>query len=155
MLYKLYTMSEISMHYVDVGEFYSIYGVTSLIIVLLLLWYFIRSQMDGHNLSSCNADTREGLGGIPIEDPDLLKMMPEFGESYEFTPLAISPEGQPKPYMFWSGSYGDVPLNIYDIKDSVYKPEWDHNQQIYIPNMRTTFRKTADTSYALSYLHDF
>jgi len=120
-------------HYVDEGELYSIYGVTTLIVVLMLIWYFIRTNIE------CKI---EGLGGIPIEDPDLLAFMPEFHPEYEFTRVQISDPKKPLPYKFTEGLYGDVPLAVYDVADIAYKPEWNHNGSIYVPNMRTIFRQT-------------
>ena len=127
-------------HYVDTGSFYSVYGISTLVILILLMWYFVRTNLETNNMK-CSG-RREGLGGIPIEDPDIMKLMPEFNGSYEFKPIPITPEGEPKSYKHWGGLYGDVPLYIYDIKDVAYKPEWDHNSAIYVPNMRTTFRQT-------------
>lgn len=125
-----------TIRYVDSGSFYSVYGISSMIVVILLMWYFIRSNLE------CGCTGKEGLGGIPIEDPDIMKLMPEFNGTFEYEPIQITPDGEPKPYTHFSGTYGDVPLNIYDIKDIAYKPEWDHNKAIYIPNMRTIFRQT-------------
>ncbi len=140
-------------HYVDAGHFYSVYGISTMIVVILLMWYFIRTNLE----SKCNVNHthpnhthpnhahpnhahpnhREGLGGIPIEDPDIMNLMP----LPEYAPIQIS-EGEHKPYKHWGGLYGDVPLYIYDVKDVAYKPEWDHNTGIYVPNMRTIYRQT-------------
>lgn len=143
-------------HYVDSGNFYSVYGISTLIIILLLLWYFIRSNISQDYYSEkCNLSkhrkkwsnhikTIEGLEGFPIEDPDILAYMPEFkaNSPYDYKPIPILPDDTVKPYHFISGKYGDVPLNIYDVKDLAYKPEWDHRTAMYIPNMRTVFRQT-------------
>jgi len=138
-----------TIHYIDAGSFYSVYGISTLIIVLLLLWYFIRSHLSVDYYSeNCDnrevQEAREGLESFPIEDPDILAFMPEFmpDSPYEYQPIPILPEGEPKPYKFITGMYGGVPLNIYDVKDIAYKPEWDHRQAMYIPNMRTIFRQT-------------
>ncbi len=155
-----------TIHYVDLGNFYSVYGISTLIIVLLLIWYFIRSNLSAdYNSNYCepkalwerkNAEDKqkiklpggvkgvEGLEGFPIEDPDILAFMPEFSENspYDYQPISITQDGQEKPYKFISGMYGDVPLNIYDTKDLAYKPEWDHRTAMYVPNMRTVFRQT-------------
>lgn len=134
-------------HYVDAGEIYSVYGIASMIVIILLIWYFVRSNLV-HEQRECHL---EGLnGGIYIEDPAILSMMPEFNGSMEFEPIKISPDDKPKPYKMWSGEYGGVPLSVYDVGDVVYKPEWDHNQTMFIPNMRTVFRQTY-TPYQASH----
>jgi hypothetical protein len=148
-----------TIHYIDSGNFYSVYGISTLIIVMLLLWYFIRSNISqDYYLEECHIhqspkkrlegleglEKLEGLEGFPIEDPAILAFMPEFKDNspYDYQPIPILDENTPKPYKFITGKYGDVPLNIYDVKDIAYKPEWDHRTAIYIPNMRTIFRQT-------------
>lgn len=135
-----------TIHYIDEGSFYSVYGISTLIVVLLLLWYFIRTHLsEDYYSEKCNIkSTTEGLESFPIEDPDILAFMPEFmpNSPYNYRPIPILPKGEPKPYKFITGMYGGVPLNIYDVKDVAYKPEWDHRQAMYIPNMRTIFRQT-------------
>ncbi len=125
--------SPTTIHYVDAGHFYSIYGISTMIVIILLMWYFIRTNLE----AKCKNHAREGLGGIPIADPDLMNLMP----LPDYEPIQIS-EGETKPYKHRGGLYGDVPLYIYDVKDVAYKPEWDHNTGIYIPNMRTIYRQT-------------
>ena len=135
-------------HYIDSSEYYNVYGTSTLIIILLLLWYFIRTNLEeGEEDKDCDRyrshnHQREGLGGIPIEDSDILALMPEFQPDFDPIPMHLTAPDEPKPYKFWSGTYGDVPLNLYDVKDVAYKPEWDHRTAMYIPNMRTVFRNT-------------
>jgi len=135
-----------TIHYIDSSEYYNVYGVSTLIIVLLLLWYFIRTNLE-ENDPDCDSYEhkhrhRDGFGGIPIEDPAILATMPEFQPDFDAIPVQISDPNSPPPYNFWSGTYGDVPLNLYDVKDVAYKPEWDHRKAMYVPNMRTIFRNT-------------
>lgn len=111
---------------------------------IILIWY-IEYQ---HN--SCKYN--ENFGGIPIEKSEILHMMPEWQPNMEYKPISILPDGVKKPYKFISGLYGDVPLNIYDTQDLIYKPEWDHSKAIYIPNMRTTFKQVY-TPIEASYWH--
>jgi hypothetical protein len=137
--------SPTTIHYIDSSEYYNVYGTSTLIIVLLLLWYFIRTNLEEPDVD-CDKPhhrkAREGLNGINIEDPDILALMPEFQQDFDAIPLQLTAPDEPKPYKFWSGTYGDVPLNLYDVKDIAYKPEWDHRTAMYIPNMRTIFRNT-------------
>jgi hypothetical protein len=126
-----------TIHYVDAGSFYSVYGISTMIVLLLLMWYFIRTNLEhSHGRRSMHNCYVEGLGGIPIENPDIMKMMP----LPDYEPIQLS-EGEVKPYKHWGGMYGDVPLYIYDVKDLMYKPEWDHTKAIYVPNMRTVFKQ--------------
>ena len=149
-------MTEVNnvIHYVDAGNFYSIYGIATLVIVLLLLWYFIRSHISQDYYSeTCTLDKAKQVAepkestsreGITMEDPNILAYMPEFQKDspYDYNPIQITPEDEPKPYKFTTGSYGGVQFNIYDTNDVIYKPEWDHNKAAYIPNMRTVFKQT-------------
>ncbi len=130
-----------TIHYIDSSEYYNVYGISTLIVVLLLLWYFIRTNLEEPDVS-CELYRREGLNGINIEDPAILAYMPEFQPDFDAIPIELTPPDEPKPYKFWSGTYGDVPLSLYDVKDVMYKPEWDHRTSMYIPNMRTVFRNT-------------
>jgi hypothetical protein len=116
--------------------------VITLIFLILLIWYFVRTNLEMPCRKCIVEKSREGLNGINIEDPDILAFMPEFKPEYDAVPIELTPPGEPKPYTFWSGTYGDVPLNLYDVKDIAYKPEWDHRAAIYVPNMRTVFRNT-------------
>ena len=131
-----------TIHYIDSSEYYNVYGVSTLIVILLLLWYFIRTNLEENDVNCDRRYSREGLVGITIEDPEILAMMPEFQPDFDTVPLQLTPPNEPKPYKFWSGTYGDVPLNIYDVKDVAYKPEWDHRTAMYIPNMRTSYKNT-------------
>lgn len=45
-------------HYVDQGEFYSVYGISTLICVIMLLWFFVRTNMEN---SRCE---RDGFVGV-------------------------------------------------------------------------------------------
>lgn len=259
-------MSEESSCRIDLGDFYSIYGVVTLIAVILLLWYFVRSNLEvggcdrshgcphnlhGHNhgcphnlhghCSCCRLhpehvdvtavskptqnvtdagdvkDTKDGFRGrhgwrrggwgggwggrgwgwggprviyasptyfnepytdpvyveegsyicelsatgkkcrlkvdvvpdekktkregmFPIEDPAVLAFTPEFDGTNEYAPIPITAEGATPNYKLATGKYGDVPLSIYDLKDSMYKPEWNHDKGIFVPNTKTHFR---------------
>jgi hypothetical protein len=128
-----------TIHYIDSSEYYNVYGVSTLIIILLLLWYFIRTNLE-ENDGTCVH--RHRIEGLTTEDPAILAFMPEFQPDYGTIPIQLTPLNEPKPYKFWTGTYGDVPLSLYDVKDVAYKPEWDHKTTIYIPNMRTIFRNT-------------
>jgi len=145
------TMQEIKMpdtiqvqpiHYIDAGDFYSIYGITTLIIIILLLWYFVRSHM---YVNKC-----KNSEGLQMETDDVWQMMPE--SKLEFKPVQLSDPNNP-PYKLITGDYGGVGLNFYDIADGIYNPEWNHNNQMYLPNERTNFRDTytADLCSALDH----
>lgn len=41
-----------TIHYIDFGNYYMVYGISTLIIVLLLLWYFVRSNLET-NITRC------------------------------------------------------------------------------------------------------
>jgi hypothetical protein len=51
-------------HYVDVGEFYSIYGITTMIVVIMLVWYFVRSNMELSHGSVCDVEEPQDAEGF-------------------------------------------------------------------------------------------
>jgi hypothetical protein len=124
-------------HNIDVGSYYSIYGVTSLIVILMLLWFFIRT-----NISNKNSKCRENM--FPLERSDLLESIPEFREK-EITPIDLTDE----KYKIKSGDYGNVKVNFYDVADTIYDREWDTNTGIYLPNLRTSFKKVNSPYQAM------
>jgi hypothetical protein len=198
-----------TIHYIDFGNYYMVYGIVTLIIVLLLLWFFVRSNMEqitnrckicykkissnteccesclnkikyySNRCSTCNAkkqfcncsdeasasrkptqtsrkhnilsdlehrlkmedetyiEHREGM--YNIENTELLYNLPEF-KTPDVAPVDIT--NIDNSYNMRRGSYGGVEVNIYDIADSVYGPEWDTYKAIYTPNTRTSFRNT-------------
>jgi hypothetical protein len=165
---------ESTVRVLDLGNFYSIYGIVTILVLILLIWYFVRSNMEKpKSCKSCacpsvrattnapmpkRASIRvsptqvksdvsatkntqkegfEGTAGFPIEDPEILAYMPEFDGSMEIEKIQLSDPNKPAPYNLYMGLYGDVPLGIYDVKDSIYKAEFDHSTGIYLPNSRT------------------
>jgi hypothetical protein len=124
-------------HNIDVGSYYSIYGVTSLIVILMLLWFFIRT-----NISNKNSKCRENM--FPLERSDLLESIPEFREK-EIAPIDLTDE----KYKIKSGDYGNVKVNFYDVADTIYDREWDTNTGIYLPNLRTSFKKVNSPYQAM------
>lgn len=201
-----------NINYVDLGDYYSIYGVVSIIVVLLLLWFFVRTNLESNRCGYCkkitstkycgvcqyrepynfarckicntpkpycncddsnynkisnsftdrakyvlsdmeavtnaeisrypNADnsqnSREGM--FPFEESQVLKDLPEFGPEYD---LPV-PEIPVKPtHKLHTGMYGGVPVRIYDVSDAIHGSEWNHNEAIYIPNMRTAYKNVV------------
>ena len=204
-----------NINYIDIGEYYSIYGVTSIIVVLLLLWFFVRTNLDSNQCGYCkkntntgtkycgmcqyrepynfarckicnapkpfcncddsnynkisnsftdrakyvlsdmeavtnaeitrytNIDTNNGYrqnsreGMFPFEESQILKDLPEFGPAYDL-PVPEIPAKQ--THKLHTGMYGGVPVRIYDVSDTIHGSEWNHNEAIYIPNMRTAYK---------------
>jgi hypothetical protein len=119
-------------HYIKPDEIYGIYGTITLIFLVLLIWYFVRSNM---------YNNVEGM--FPIENPKILEMMPEWNGA--MTPVPHVPSGR-KLSNHYCGNYGGVPACIYDVSNGIYKPEWDHNTTMFLPNTRTLFRQALDES---------
>lgn len=130
---NIVAMSDTIIKYLDANEFYNISYAITLVFLLFLVWFFIRV-----NLTKNDVCTREMM---TREDPAVLAHMPEFDGSYDVKPLQISDPALPRPYKLWGGVYGDVPIYIYDTKDVLYKPEFDHANAIYLPNWRTAWRR--------------
>lgn len=210
-----------TINYIDFGNYYMVYGIVTLIIVLLLLWFFVRSNMEqytnrckkcykkisssveycktcvnkikcySNRCSICHAKkqfcgcsdevsvsrkttqtsrrhnilsdlenhlkaenetyienrecmyNREGTynreGMYNVENTELLYNLPEF-KTPDVAPVDIT--NIDNSYNMRRGMYGGVEVNIYDIADAVYGPEWDTYKAIYTPNTRTYFRNT-------------
>lgn len=147
-------------HYLDLGEYFSIYGIVTLIVLLLLLWYFVRTNLednrkcrrchrrrcrcnlDGFKKSYVDVDVsmpgREGM--FNFEDSAVLATLPEFNQP-EPEPIKMTPDGEEPEYRLQKGMYGDVPMHVWDIADRKYGPEWyNGNTTMYQPNWRTSFR---------------
>ena len=220
------TMNQpVMVHVINAGRIYSTYGVITLICLIMLLWFFVRTNLEscegfkdfsckkckkkclgkcncpclycvtengkrkillqrsgmcgcggtsgmcglcgksgmcgGGGTSGmcgtcdkcnrpCSARSRCGCPGcrfanvegmFPFETPEVRSYFPELIEP-EPNPIQITPKDQPKPYKLTKGTYGDVPIEFYDLADEYYRPEWyDLSNTMYVPNMRTTFRK--------------
>lgn len=134
------------------------YGALSIVIVLLLIWYFIRTNLEADDVcTNCGKKCRghcrikhgcmckpcnsliEGM--FPLEDPAVLAHLPEMKEPTP-APIRMTPEGEEPSYTLQTGIYGDVPLSFFEEKDIPYGPEWPSKDvYMYVPNMRTTFQK--------------
>lgn len=131
-------MQSAVIHYVDAGDFYTIYGITTMIVVLALLWYFVRSNLtiksrcvEGLNNPDGdeNGDFQElGLPGVVTNYPPRLK---------------LTPDGEDPKYNIQSGTYGDVPVVFYSEPDYLYAGEWRVPNRLYVKNTRTTFMEQA------------
>jgi hypothetical protein len=114
-------------HYVKPDEIYGIYGSITLIFMVLLIWYFVRSNMF----------IEEGM--ITLENSSVLEMMPEWGGGYAVVPkksTIMDTKGN------FCGSYGGVQTCIYDVANGKHNPEWDHATTIHLPNSRTLYKQS-------------
>lgn len=137
-----------TIHYLDVGEFYSIYTAITLIFVVLLLWYFIRTNITG----SCSC----GKEGLDNPDGDLDGDFKVLGLSGVTTPqpaTRLTPEGEQPAYRLDSGLYGDVPVVFFKDSDLLYSREWGMGNNIYVPNTRTMF-ENVNTPLEKTYWND-
>lgn len=149
-------MSDGIIHYVDAGEFFSVYGIATLIVLLLLLWYFVRTTIEepvcdvcrrchrkcmgncpGKNRCRCNYCAKAIEGMVTIEDQAILDYFPEF---HWPEPTATEIVGEPKPYKLTHGTYGDVPVKLFDVTDRFYESEWIDPGAIILPNQRTSWQ---------------
>jgi hypothetical protein len=126
-------------HIINLGEFYSIYGVVTLIIVLMLLWYFVKTNIFYNNydeLDNMSDEELDGLEGLDNPDGDADGLFDELEFSGEITrssPLRLSDK---KPYHVQYGTYGDVPVVLFGDDDLLYSREWGMDNAIYVPNTR-------------------
>ena len=129
-------------HYVKPDEIYGVYGTITLIFLVLLIWYFVRSNM-----------FEEGM--ITLENHSVLAMMPEWRNKADATGgndgaiINVSLDDNSPIYNTknnYCGSYGGVPVCVYDVANGKHNPEWDHDRAIYLPNSRTLFRQALEES---------
>ena len=108
-------------HYLDAGSYYSVYGITTMIVLIALLWYFVRSNLttphrcvEGLNNPDGNADGDFDILGLPgvIAPPPV--------------PIKLTPDGEEPKYKLESGTYGDVPIIFFKDQDLLYANEWGH-----------------------------
>jgi hypothetical protein len=136
-------------HYIDAGEYYTIYGVTTMIVVIALLWYFVRSNLtmkhrcvEGLNNPDGdeNGDFDElGLSGVVNKYPPRLK---------------LTKDGEEPKYNIQSGTYGDVPVVFYSDQDNLYAGEWRVPNRVYVKNTRTTFMEQVPSDKTFYDNHD-
>jgi hypothetical protein len=135
--------SVLNIKYVDYSEYYMVYGIVSLVCVMLLLWYFVRTNMFGTS-SVCSGSNHphhlsyrlEGLHVAPTASlPDSIgianKSVNEFTDTgYKFGPL-------PK------GEIGDVTVYFNETSDNAYADQWrEVDGGLYVHNSKTFFKDT-------------
>jgi hypothetical protein len=131
----------LNIKYVDYSEYYMVYGVVSLICVMLLLWYFVRTNAFNTS-SACGSSNHphhlsyrlEGLQVAPTATlPDSIgiasKPVNSFTDtSYKFGPL-------PK------GEIGGVTVYFNETKDNMFADQWRGvDGGLYVHNSKTFFK---------------
>lgn len=136
-------------HYIDAGDFYSVYGISTLIVVLALLWYFVRSNLD---------TPHRCVEGLNNPDGDLNGDFDEVGLSgvvTKFPPrLKLTEPGENPKYNVQVGTYGDVPVVFYSDQDMLYAGEWRVPNRVYVKNTRTTFMEQVPSEKTFYDDHD-
>lgn len=102
----------IQLEYVDYANYYMVYGIASLIVILLLLWHVSRQDPD--------LDYTYAIEGM--------KQMPDTDSKYKYGPL-------PK------GTYGDVTVYFNETPDNQFADQWQtEHGGIYLHNSKTYWR---------------
>lgn len=129
-----------------------------LIVVLLLLWYFVKSNLgccdaERNNAESGNSERgrvesgnaesghSEGLNNPDgnedgdFEELGLPGVVTKFPPAVKFDPSV--------KYNLQYGTYGDVPVVFYDEDSLKYSEEWwlSKPNRIFVPNTRTLYRR--------------
>jgi len=129
----------LAVRYVDYSEYYMVYGVVSLICVMLLLWYFVRSQMypttcgPRHHHRSYRLEGMEAANEASLPDSAQLTSKPvnSFTDNtYKFGPL-------PK------GEIGDVTVYLNETRDNMFADQWRAvDGGLYVHNSKTYWKDT-------------
>ena len=134
-------------HYVKPDEIYGVYGSITLIFLVLLIWYFVRSNLfvedEKYNKLGGNDRRRKIEGMFPLESSSVLSHLSEWNGFVENVPRETVAKHTENNYC---GSYGDVPVCLYDVSNTVYKPTWDHQTTMFLPNSRTLFKQSSNES---------
>lgn len=126
-------------HYLDASEYYTIYGITTLMVVLALLWYFVRSNLTDEykyteGLNNPNGDATGDAADGDFGELGLSGVVTEYPPRVQLTPT-----GEPTKYHLQTGMYGDVPVVFYTEPDMLYAAEWRVPNRVYVKNNRSLF----------------
>lgn len=101
--------------------------IITLMVCMLLIYYFIRSNLITlHNSSA----TREYMNGDLFE-AEKLQLPPMTDANYKFGPLD-------------KGLYGDVPVYFNEDADNAYAAQWRKvHGGVYVPNAKLYWRNTV------------
>ncbi len=132
-------MENTVIHYVKPDEIYGIYGSITLIFLILLIWYFVRSNL------FISENTIDGM--LTRESSSVLSVLPEWNGSMDIKPKKTTIHNTKNNYC---GTYGDVPVCIYDVTNGIHNPTWDHSTTIHLPNSRTLYKQALEDSIVWS-----
>lgn len=134
----------LSINVVDMGNYYMIYGMVTMIVIMMLLWFFIRVNM---TTPSC---THEGfllyekeIENTTPEAEDAIKKLLSGNADEQYLNFKMTDrEYKKEKHGLLKGMYGDVPVYLYDDGDIPYVKEWrEMHHGIYIPNSKTYWVK--------------
>lgn len=123
-------------HYIDGDNYVSINYMVTLLVLIGLLWYFVRNE----SYAACK---KEGLNNPYGDGPkgDEFGMLGISGAYFD-RPEPLELTKGPIPYDMVTGEYGDVPIAFYGYNALPYQLEWGTRNIPYVPNTRTNFMKT-------------
>jgi hypothetical protein len=143
----------------DYTEYYTICGIVMLIVIMLLLWYFVRST--SNNIPNNYQIKKNKRSPLNVLTPQCLsKNESELIPKYQNTPKYQNAQDKPtnqftdKNYKFGplqKGVYGGVVVYFNEISDNKYTSEWrTPNGGLYVLNSRTLW-KDANTPNEAKY----
>lgn len=122
-------MSSIYASILDIGDYYQIYGVITLIVIILLLWFFIRTSME--------SSYRDCMTSAPGNTPDA-----------SYTQYVKEIDWTDKNYKrgdILHGVFKDdpVPIYMYSDYDDQFASMWRKpDAGFYTPNSKLYWRTT-------------
>lgn len=136
-------------HYIDGDSYVSINYIITLLVLVALLWYFVRNESASRQQNESDKGGCRGIesmnnpyGDGPKGDEfGILGISGAFENRPDPLQLTERTKGGLLPYDLVTGEYGDVPIAFYGYNALPYQLEWGTRNIPYVPNTRTNFMK--------------
>jgi hypothetical protein len=142
----------LAMEVVDYSEYYTVYGILTLIVIMLLLWYFVRST--SYDVTHDSQMKRFHLPTQPhphLPTHPHVSKLPSKHQSSQSNPTSQFTDANYKLGPLQKGMYGGVVVYFNETSDNMFASDWrTPNGGLYVHNART-FWKDANTPNEAEY----